>query len=388
MDIFGKTVSDYKTLSKFKEKGILDQQLRARCDLVASYDRIPKEYAMKKHNFQAYTPGQLQVRQATAGSYGYIMDNFQAFTSMTEEIWYREDVLEQYVPVMVGGISEGATSYAVVVKDRVGRGRLASRAGSNPPTAGGNRRKYSTDLHLGVIVAEYTDEDVRNSVLANLPIREEHLSDAVKGAYDHLETVGLMGDPDIPGTVGLLNQPFTGTNATAQRVLPAGAIVQGLQASDSWIEHQPHEQIAVMQYIIGQMITRTQTAITRMPGDLIIALPPELYAHSGEARSNNSDLNVLQYLKMSNAWTDATGREVQFKMLNELNTAGTAARNSSTKRIMFYLKSPDIMEMRLVFAPRITRVVQKEYSTCLPLEYKYSTFQVKRKDLIYYYDDI
>ena len=394
-DIFGKTVSQYKTLSKFEDKGILDEQLQARCEMVANMAGMDRNVAMRKHDFHAFNFSDPEsVKRYASGALGYVTNNFQAFVSMTDEIWYRKFQLNKFVPVINGGIAEGADTFAVVVKDSVGRGRVAGRYSGNAPTVDSNQRKYSASLYLGEIDARYTEEDMRNSLMIGQPLQESKIEDAVKGANNHLEIVGFTGDEDIPGSAGIFNQPTTGAQATATLLQTSSTLYEGVDVGDTWSAGLTAEQKAgILNAIISRMIVDTNEIVVEKDGmgDLCIVMPPAIYNDASTlAIGDDANKTVMEYVKMHNPYTNRTKRPLMFESLSELSTAGTAisANGNTTNRIAVYYKDTSAMEMRIVFAPRIIRVVQHARETVLPYEYKFSTLQVKRNNMIYYLDNV
>lgn len=393
-DIFGKTVAQYKTLSAFEKHGILDEQLQARCELAAGYG-IDRKIAMRKHDFRAFKfSDPYSLNRTASGALGYVTNNFQAFVSMTEEIWYRKHKLNKFVPVINGGINEGADTYAVVVKDSVGRGRVAGRYSGNAPTVDSSQRKFSAQLYLGEIDARYTEEDLRNSLMAGQPLQESKIEDAVKGANNHLEIVGFTGDEDIPGSTGIFNQPTTGANATATLLQTGPTLYEGVDVSDTWSTGLTAIQKAgLLNAIISRMIVDTNEIVIEKDGmgDLCIVMPPSIYNDASTlAIGDDANKTVMDFVKMHNPYTNRTKRPLMFESLSELSTAGTAisANGNTTNRIAIYYKDMAAMEMRIVFPPRIIRVTQEARETVLPYEYKFSTLQVKRRNMIYYLDNV
>ena len=398
-DIFGIGLHQYQTLSAFQEKGILQQQLQARCNEYLKPGRKTEkdfalQYATRKHKF--YTPQEFETQLRASGSYGFMLNNFQAFVSMTEEIWYREFRLNDYVPVLTSGVAEGADSYAVVVKDMVGRGRVGPRHDGIVPTADVNLRKYSADLYLGEIDARYTEEDLRNSMYINQALNADKVEAAVQGANIHLEIMGFSGDPDIPGTVGLVNQPTSGTNATATRILPSNTLASGVTATDNWEAFTDDEKVVALNYMVSKIILDTKEIIVRRgrqgKADMVISLPPDIYDDvCTDSYGDNKDKTVKDYVDKSNAWKNRTGRSLIWMSTTELSEAGTpvtSGGNNSFRRIQVYVKDEAIMEFRIVIQPRIIRITRTPRETVLPYEYKFGELQIKRSDTMIYLDDI
>ena len=390
-DIFGLEVSNYQTLTKFRERGILEAQLRARCKN-AMKAGVEKDQANRPHDFRFWDMTQSHIKRLEAsGTYGFMTNNYQALTSMSDEVWYRSMRFKEFVPILTSGVKEGAESYAVTVKDMTGRGRMAGRHGGNPPTADTNPRKYSADLHLGEIDAVYTDEDMRNSVFAGMPLQSDKVEAAVTGAYNHLETVAFRGEPALPETKGVFNQN-TGANNPASRLTFDSAPLNGYVASSRqnapWATLTNQEKVDVLNAAIGKIIADTNEIVVKklMNAELVVAMPPVIYdATCSESFGDNADKSVKQYVDMSNPWKNRTGKDISWKSLSELSTLGVT-EDGRNNRIAIYVKHKDILEMRIVFTPRITRIMQEKRHTVLPYEYKYGTVQVKRGSCMLYID--
>lgn len=392
-DIFGLEISNYQTLTKFRERGILEAQLRARCRNAMNAG-VEKDQANRPHDFRFWDMSLSQVKRLEAsGTYGFMTNNYQALTSMSDEVWYRSMRFKEFVPIITSGVKEGAESYAVTVKDMTGRGRMAGRQGGNAPTADTNLRKYSADLYLGEIDAVYTDEDMRNSVFAGMPLQSDKVEAAVTGAYNHLETVCFKGDPDLPETRGVFNQNTGATNPASRLTLDAAPLsthVDSTRQNAAWQTLTNQEKVDVLNAAISKIIADTNEIVVKklMNADLVIAMPPIIYdATCSQSFGDNADKSVKQYVDTSNPWKNRTGKNIMWKSLSELSTIAPV-EDSRTNRIAIYVKHKDILEMRIVFTPRITRIMQEKRHTVLPYEYKYGTVQVKRGSCMIYIDGI
>lgn len=397
-DIFGLALHDYKTLMHFQKLGNLQAQLQARCDEYQRPGRktepeFAAKYASRKHQF--FSPEQYEAQLNASGSLGFMMNNFQAFVSLTEEIWYREFRLADYIPILTSGIPEGADTYAVVVKDRVGRGRVGPRADGLVPTADTNQRKYPAPLHIGELNAKYTEEDMRNAMFINQSLQADKVEAVVEGCNTHIEIVGITGDPDIPGSRGLVNQHYTGDKAPMKRFTPSADLVSGVTADDTWETLTEDEKVALLNKLISMIILQTKEIIVRRGkqgrADMVIALPPDIYDDAcTDPFGDNKDKTVKDYVNKANAWKNRTGRDLVWESITELSDAGTPVpgNNNSTRRILVYVKDEAIMEMRIVIQPRLIRIFQSARETILPYEYKFGEFQMKRKETMVCVDDI
>jgi len=390
-DIFGRNLRKYKSLTAFQREGILEAQLQLRCEETAEL-----KYADPDHN----APHDFNVDidhlvvDSEAAAYGIITNNFQALSSMVYETWYREHILPDFIPIVDNGIPEGATTYQIRYRDGRSKGRLASRFEGSKVTGDSTRQAVDAPLYLGANDCEYTDEDARNSLMANIPLQAEKIEDTTKGCNDHLEEVGFIGDQDIPNSLGLLNQVHTGNDATAVRYVldqTTDPLYTGVTDDDQWTNLTALEQINVLQNAIGRLITNTKTLIVNKPGTVCVVLPPSIHnIVASTPKGPDTDRTVKDFVTMANPFTNADrqNRQIEFKMLQELEDINSVQVNNSNKRILVYFKSTDVMEMCIPFAPRIKRMYQNPRGMLIPFEYKYSEFNVKRNKLITYIDGV
>ena len=199
MDIFGREIEDYETLTLLREaRG--DEFLQAHMAQRALQLNRPQ------HDFDAFGAfaGQLiEADEPNAQAVAFVYNNLTAIQQMADEILYQENRFQEMLHINET-IPAGADTYAVRITDRVGKGRFIEARGSNAPSAGAVQRLQPYPLRYGGIVAEWNFKDIRSAMLGGFPLATETVQAAVDGAVNHIEEIAFVGDEET-GYKGLLN---------------------------------------------------------------------------------------------------------------------------------------------------------------------------------------
>jgi len=362
-DIFGKTQSDYKHLTKIGKAGMLDShnaQLKQR-GRVHNFDALPSMHR------PVAVP--LNDTEASAAAVGFATNNYQAMQAQVEEILYDTFRADAFYPIITN-IPEGARSYSYRVVNRYGLGKFIDNAGktANPATVSMQNVPYA--LEYGGIIPSWTLEDLRNAAFGGISLDTETIRAGTEGCMDHIEQVGISGDSAY-GYTGLINNPDVTITA-------AGGKISTLSAA---------EMITFIQTRVTAIITATQEIMGRVLKEgMTIYLPvaqADLILHT--VMSTDASKSVWEYVKVNNMWTKYTGQELQMQIIFEL--AGGAA-NGTDDRAIFGLNNERIMEFAMPIQPRITQTLPVAYGVEAPMEYKISGLNVKRPDGLHYYDTI
>ncbi len=120
--------------------------------------------------------------------------------------------------------------------DHVGLGRFIDNDGDSAPSANAGVRLVPYPLEYAGIVPEWTIEDLRRAMFTGVALDAETVTAAIRGAMDHIETVGLEGDASRR-LKGLTNLATTGAGkvsrsdaASAISALTPDDMVKFLQA--------------------------------------------------------------------------------------------------------------------------------------------------------------
>ena len=221
-DIFGRNPTDYAQIRAMIKMG----QYESHCRAQQEQGRVHRFDALGNGQAFGYNPvgmgrpmsalSEEERAEINAQAAGYITNNLEAITAMTQEILYLggRRVMD-HVPIK-SDVAEGAKTYMHRVIDRVGRGAFITTEGTDAPPARASIRRVPVPLGYGGIDGEWTVEDLRAAMFGGFPLDAETLTAAMEGALNHISIVALEGDPYFTNsgfTTGLVNQPTTGNNA-------------------------------------------------------------------------------------------------------------------------------------------------------------------------------
>lgn len=314
--------------------------------------------------------------EAVTAAIGLISNNLMAVQAESDEILRRIFQLNEFVPISTN-VPEGATSKAINVINRYGKGKFINKDGSNVENAQASVNRVAYGIAYGGVVGSWSLQELRESLFAGIPLNAETITAAIEACNYHIQTVGFVGDSQ-EGFEGLLTSSkipsFTGSipdfsSLNAQGGATADDLVKFVNALITTIGSASNE-------VLYQHF-RTSDLVLAVPTDVFDILTTNRYG-------DNADKSIWDFLKVRNAWTTRTARELMLKSLPE---AGTASAGGGT-RIALYPKDKRVLEMDMPIAPRVTTVINKAYSVETPYEYSVSGVNVKRGGLCLYADDV
>ena len=373
MDIFGKNPLDYAMLRHVKEE--------APDEFETYLMEAPGDHAWSgPHDFGALGKhkedgGALNtVLMEDAAIVGYITDNLQAIQDMIQEVLYTEFRLDEWVPIKTN-VPAAARTYAYRVTDQRGRGRFIDHAGSNVQRATTNIRNVPYVMALGGLDAYWTKEDLRQAMFGGVPLDEMEVRAATRGSMDHIETVGLMGDTDLPGSKGLINQPTTGNNKV-NHVNETTQITGAMTGKDL---------VALLDKHVNSLVSSSKEVFGRtINTGLSIYLPHTQAAAVWSVEMPDTAVSAWEYFATHNYWYRLTGETPTLHSVTELESAGA----SSKDRMIIALNNEEVMEMAIPELPHALGVYDEKREVCVPVDYKCSALNVKRPGGISYVDNI
>ena len=363
MDIFGQSkITDYKYMKALESKG---------------YD--PNEYLASRMSPHARQLMQSQSfvdtsrQEVNAQPIGYVTNNLQSIQAMVEEVLRTDFRLPQLFPLETG-IPEGAMSYAYRVVDHAGIGDFIGAEGKSATSAAASVRLVPYSMYYGGLSAVYSVQDVRRAMQGGFSLDVETLAAATTGCMDHIEQVGLVGN-SVTNTQGLTN--LTDINTT--------------NVTTTFAADTADDIVALIQGAVSDIIEDSNEIVPRvLGGEMKVYLPVEQYnLVVTRPFGDNRDKSIWEYLKMNNAWTFRTGRELAIGSVIELSSAvSTAGISLTSDRMVVALNDARVWEMGIAFMPRVLNVQEQDFNIKISLEYSFSDLNVKRPTLIRYYDGI
>lgn len=308
--------------------------------------------------------------EAITAAFGLVSNNLQAVQAESDEILRRDFQLNEFVPINTN-VPEGATSKAINIVNRYGKGKFINKDGSNVERAEVSLNRASYTIAYGGIIGSWSLQELRESLFAGVSLSNETIMSAVEACNYHIQEVGFLGSAD-EGFSGILN--------SSDVTVYAGSVPNWTTATGDQIVNFVNTLISAIGVSSNEVLYRQFRN-----SDLQMNLPTQAFDILATTRyGDNADKTLWDYLRNNNSWTARTGRQLVMKSLPEAIDAGA----SSKARLTLYPKDKRVLEMDMPIAPRITTVVNKEYSVNTPYEYSMSGVNIKRGSLMMYADAI
>lgn len=376
-DIFGKEPRDYEWVRYLQSENLWEDHQRAQQELVRF--EINKNVAL--HDFNAIgTRSQIQTRAVEDQSaIGFLTNNLLSIQTAVDEIMYTAYRLPEFVSINTN-IALGSSNYGVIVRDRVGRAARVSSPAYDAPSATVSQGLVTRPLFYYGLDAEWTIQEIRGAQLAGMSLDADSIEAAVMGSLEKLEEVAFTGDRDVPGSLGLVNQPTTGTGTDVVRTSTA---VQTFAVGTA-------EQIRIqITTEISKVIENSAETLGRnINTGLTVYLPGEQYdILNSKYLGDNAERTVMRGLMEDNPWTYFTnGSPLMIMRLLELDSVRNPG--SATDRMITTLKHPRIAEMGVSIMPRVLRIMDEGRVIKAQVESEYSELWVKRPQDIYYFENV
>ncbi len=364
-NIFGKEVYDYDIFNDAFADGTDPQQMQ---DGLASggreinWDFIPQF---------GYQDGQrMGDAEVVTAAIGLLTNNLQAIQAESDEILRRMFQLDEFIPINTN-VPEGATSKAINVVNRYGKGTFINKDGTNAQRAQASVNRVSYKIEYGGLIASWSMQELREALFAGVPLDTETIEAVIEGCNYHIQDVGFIGSAD-DGFEGLLN--------SSDIPIYGGTVPDFDTATDDEIA----AFINILITTVG--VGSNEVLYQKFRGsDLVMALPTGAFdVLATRAYGNDKNKTLMEWFTKRNAWTTRTKRDLVFKSLPEAGTAGAGGEG----RLTMYPLDKRVLEMDMPIAPRTVRVVDKEYSVNTPYEYSISGLNVKRGNLAIYADGV
>ena len=362
-NIFRKNPSDYAYL-EVQRGGRSDRQFMDA--LKRSGSGINWNHDFSRQNFKTDA-------ESNAAAFGLVMNNMEAMQAEIEEILRERFMIPEFVPINMA-IPEGATSYALRVINRYGKGKFINNDGSNVESATASVDKLVFTVEYAGIQPEWSLQDLREVLFTGISLSNETLEAGAQGALDHIQQIGFEGDSDV-GFKGLLNQPST--------VVPmyGGTVPVFKNSTDDVIASFINDMIASIGVATNEIVYQHFGTT-----DLVVVLPTESYDHIATRRMGvDANKTIAEYLATNNVWTTRTGKRLVFKSLPRAKDAATTG--ASEGRVIMYPMNSRILEMAIPIMPRIiTTDNSAGYRIKAPMEYSMGGVVIKRGTMMLYAD--
>ena len=374
-DIFGKEPRDYEWVRYLKSEGLWEEHQRSLQELV----KFETGREVESHNFGAIgAKRQMQTRAIEDQSaIGFLTNNLLSIETAKDEIMYTAYRLPEFVSINTG-IQMGASQYATIVRDRVGRAARVSSPAYDAPSATVSQGLVSRPLFYYGLDAEWSIQEIRGAQLAGQALDTESIEAAVMGSLEKLEEVAFIGDRDIPNSRGLCNQPTTGDDRVRTSNSPNPFASATAEQIRTYITGELSKVIENSAETLGRNINTGMTVY--LPGTQYDLL-------TSRYLGDDAERTIMRGLMEDNPWTHFTnGSPLMIMRLLELDSARNPG--SSDDRMITTLKHPRICQMGVSIMPRVLKIEDKGRVICAQVESEYSELWVRRPQDLYYLETI
>lgn len=255
-------------------------------------------------------------------------------------IKYPELNYAQLVPVDTSA-AEWAKSITFFSVDMVGQADWFNHMARDVPIADIARNKFEQGIEMAAVGYRYTLEELGQSLMlpgTNLPVER---AAAARRAYEEMVyNVTLYGDTR-KGWLGLTNH----TSPTVVNVATsfAASVAAGTLAGVA----------AILQVINGTLTGIWQSSLTVEMADTIL-LPLSTMTLLSMTQLPNTTMNLLEWIKKNNMFTQETGQELTIRGIRGLDTASA----SGGGRMIAYRRDPEVIKIHIPMTHKFLPVWQ------------------------------
>jgi hypothetical protein len=218
--------------------------------------------------------------------------------------------------------------------DGVGQAQWFNARALDIPKSEVVRTKFETTVKMAAIGYGYDMEELAQAQMLGHNLNADKARYARFAAEQFIDQAALFGDVGANFT-GLLNSPQVTTG-------PAAAVgnLNGFTNSLLWVNKTPDQILADVNGMIAGIWITTNTV--ELADTLLLPLLDWQYIST--TRLNDlSQVTILQWLRINNAYTAETGAELMIRPIRGLDTAGAGG----TARMVAYWRDPSVVKMHI-----------------------------------------
>jgi hypothetical protein len=253
---------------------------------------------------------------------------------------YPDLIYRELVPIDSSG-NEWMKSITFFSIDQVGQADWFHAQASDIPLADVVRAKHEVAIEMGAIGYRYNTEELAQSMMIpNFQLSTERANAARRASEEFMHNIALYGAP-AKGWMGLINHTAPAVINTAHTW--AYDLSQTTPLTQALMNDVNMALTNIWQSSLGIEMANT------------ILLPFSAVSQISMAQLPNTTMNLLQWLKANNIYTQTTGGELMIRAVRGLDTAGAAGNG----RIVAYSKDPEIIKMHVPMPHRFLPVWQR-----------------------------
>jgi len=302
---------------------------------------------------------------AQAG-YGFVVSQTSHIEQQVNETIYPDIQYPSLIPVDTSAhpFARTVTYYS---SDKVGLANWINGNADDMPLAGTERTKYETQVYTAGIGYSYGWEEIGQAQMLgyNLPADE---AKAARRAYEEfVEATALDGD----------------ARKNLQGFKNHSAVTPGAATYGSWFGGTSDEAQILADVNNALIGIGTGTKWASMADTVV--LPVELFASVASTRLGDTQGTILEFLQKSNVYTATTGKPLTIRGMRGLLTRGVG----STKRMIVYRKSPDVLKLHIPMPHRFLPAYQDgPLRVLIPGVFRLGGLDIRRPNEFSYIDGL
>lgn len=256
-------------------------------------------------------------------------------------IRYQDIQYQSLIPVDTSA-PEWIQSVTYFSMDSVGRAEWFHGNAHDVPKVELTREKFETSVSMAAIGYGYTLEELGTAQLFGMNLTSDKASAARRVAEEKIDGVAFVGDA-AKGFTGLVNA--TGPTATT-------APADGTGSATTFASKTPDQ---ILRDINGQLTGIFVGTLGVEMADTLLLPYSVLLDLSTRRIDAVNQTTILEWIEKNNIYTRTTGQPLTIRgVFGYLDTAGA----SSTKRMVAYRRSPEVLKMHIPMPFRFLPVWQ------------------------------
>ncbi|MGO4672977.1 DUF2184 domain-containing protein [Bosea sp. 2YAB26] len=256
-------------------------------------------------------------------------------------IRYQDIQYQSLIPVDTSA-PEWIQSVTYFSMDSVGRAEWFHGNAHDVPKVELTREKFETSVSMAAIGYGYTLEELGTAQLLGMSLTSDKASAARRVAEEKIDGVAFVGDA-AKGFTGLVNA--SGPTATT-------APADGAGSATTFASKTPDQ---ILRDINGQLTGIFVGTLGVEMADTLLLPYSVLLDLSTRRIDAVNQTTILEWIEKNNIYTRTTGQPLTIRgVFGYLDTAGA----SSTKRMVAYRRSPEVLKMHIPMPFRFLPVWQ------------------------------
>lgn len=270
------------------------------------------------------------TRDAQAAAMGFLVRQASLIEPVVYQMRYQDIQYASLIPVDTSA-PEWIQTVTYFSMDGVGQAKWFNGLAQDVPKVELTREKFETGVHMAAIGYGYTLEELGTAQLYGMNLSTDKASLARRISEEKIESVAFAGDAS-KGFKGLVNAS-TPTATTA----PA----DGTGSATTFASKTPDQ---VLRDVNGQLTGIFTGTFGAEIADTLLLPYSVLLDLSTRRIDTVNQTTILEWIEKNNIYTRTTGQPLTIRgVFGFLDTAGSG----STKRMVAYRRSPEVLKMHM-----------------------------------------